>query len=134
MAKKPTETETSQQTPPLGMDGPDAQPAAQSTAPPAESAAEGQIVYDRKDGGTLARLTAEDLDRRPRLGKTVVICPYHQVYCEARSTKSAQYSPDPYFTWFSCPVADCTFSQKVVRPTLRDHLRRHGQDEEFSAR
>jgi hypothetical protein len=81
-----------------------------------------------EDGSTtVLQIAREDLDEKPRLGKTIVVCPYDKVFCEPAGSERG-------FTLFTCPVEGCEHTRKIVKPSLREILMRNHQQEDYSAR
>lgn len=103
-------------------------PLSPSDLPPREQAQRLRRKVPAADGNHFVQqICREDLDERPRLGKTIVVCPYDKVFCEPAGSERG-------FTLFTCPVEGCDHTRKIVKPMLRDILMRDHQQDDYSAR
>lgn len=95
--------------------------------PRAEAKAFARKTPDASGCTTVMQISREDLDEKPRLGKTIVVCPYDKVFLEPAGSERG-------FTLFTCPVAGCDHTRKIVKPSLRQILMRDHEQEDHSAR
>lgn len=88
------------------------------------------VGFDPNDpaSGVVAGDESTEEPKRLRQNLPPKKCPYHKdkVLVSGRS--------DPYFTRYYCQVDGCSYSEKVPRPKLSEHLKRAQDNEGYGAR